>query len=123
MLVMIQPTLNIFLFPVCPTQKHVSTSTKQMVSNLDKTEFIFGLTKLFNLQRQGVPLKDREADSPLAGHGPWSSHSYPLWHQTISLCGHKSLGEKRLLQNQIKLLPPGPNLLSICSGTVIKQLN
>lgn len=71
------------------------------------------------LQRRGVPQKDREAGSPLAGRGPWSSHSYPLWHQTVSLCGHKILEgkNKQLLvtQKQSKLLHPGPHP-SICSG-------
>lgn len=43
------------------------------------------------LQRQGDPQKDREADSPLADCGPWSSHSYPLWYQTPSVYGHMNL--------------------------------
>lgn len=118
-----QPTLNIFLLPVCPAQQHVSASTKLKVSNLDKTEFMFGLTKLFNLQRQGVPLKDREADSPLAGHGPWSSHSYPLWHQTISLCGRKSLGEKRFFFQYYKTRLNSFILVLIYQQWHSKQLN
>ena len=44
-----------------------------------------------NLQRQGALQKGRGGDSPLAGHGPWSSHSYPLWHQILSVSGHMIL--------------------------------
>lgn len=62
----------------------------------------------FYLQRQEDPQRDRGADSPLAAHGPSSLCSYSLWHQTVLLCGHRSLwGENFVFSfTETDLKPP-----------------
>ena len=66
-----------------------------------------------NLQRQGVPLRDRGGHSPRAGRDPSSSHSYPLWHQKLSASGHMTLEEKHKRLVTQKYSPPF--LLSVSS--------
>lgn len=71
------------------------------------------------LQTQEVPQRDRGGHSPLAGHGPWLSHSFPLWHQTVLLCGHMILEKEHQMlvtQNQAKPFHPCKQT-SICSVT------
>lgn len=89
---------HIWLDPAHPIFTHINLLCNSDICSDRKFTHVRGVlikhdkSTVHYLQRQGVLQRDREADSPLAGRDPWSLHSYPLWHQTVSVCGHTILG-------------------------------